>query len=70
MAVSDSNFQPKIFIASLALLHDTRVLMKKKFLKLVKRHANHWPKTIGRIVPSLLIYFEKHGAKLREKLLF
>ena len=50
MAVLDGNFWPKNLVASLAILHNTEVHMKKDFLKLVKRHAKQTPKTIVRIV--------------------
>ena len=50
MAVLDGNSWPKNLVASLAILQNTEGQIKKKFLKLVKRQAKHWPKTIGRIV--------------------
>ena len=53
MAILDSNFHPKNFVASLALLHTPEANMKPKFLKSVKRRAKQSPKTIGRSVASV-----------------
>ena len=53
MAILYSNFHPMDFVASLGLLHVPMPHLKKKFLKLVKRHAKQTPKTIGRIVNCL-----------------
>ena len=65
MAVLDSNFWPKNLVASLAILHNTEVHMKKDFLKLVKRHAKQTPKTIGRIVWSAQkCPFDKKSSKI------